>query len=73
LFVPTVSGNSADESISDGNKSGSEGELQKKAAAEMRYGAMMSFSFDFDWTAGLDPSQPLPSALTSSTPVRNDL
>jgi hypothetical protein len=46
-----VSGNSADESFSQGNKSGSEGELQKKAALEMRYGAMMSFSFDFDWSA----------------------
>jgi hypothetical protein len=53
--VLMVSGNSADQTISDGNKSGWEGELQKKAAAEMRYGAMMSFSFDFDWITILFP------------------
>jgi hypothetical protein len=68
-----VSGNSADESISDGNKSGSEGELQKKGGCgdAPQSDDVFQFRFRLDRRQGL--THPTAAQRLDSTPVRNDL
>jgi hypothetical protein len=56
----------------DQSNSGLGAGSQKKLRTDIRYGAMMSFSLAFTWTAArLDASHPPPRALTSSTLVVN--